>query len=66
MNMFINLLFSLAMGIAGVLILINKKFTWKGMPLDMSENYVYVIIGGGLLAFSFLWMYTILKKQPKK
>ncbi len=61
--MFFDLFFSIVLFLAGIIILYKKEFSWKGMSVDMSDNYIYVFMGTGLIILGVLWLYTIYKNK---
>jgi hypothetical protein len=64
--MIIDYLFSCILILTGYFILTRKEFHWKGMIINISNHYLYIIVGGTILILGFLWLYSSYKLKQKK
>lgn len=61
--MIFDRLFAFILLLAGLIIFQTKRFSWKNMNLDFSNNYSYMYIGLGLILFGLIWFYTTFKSS---
>jgi ABC-type multidrug transport system permease subunit len=64
--MIVDILFSFILFASGIIIIIDKKFSWKGKIIDLSNYNLYIMIGGILILFGIMYLNSSFKKKYKR